>query len=66
MKIKDLISVIDPYREYDDQYIEIVNNNGKVDVRFTTSSKIALVVEEWEILSIEATGKGVIKVWLMD
>lgn len=64
MTIKELLDVIDYNREYNDEYIEIVDDNGEITARFTTTSVIASVVQDWEVSSIEAREKRVIRVWL--
>lgn len=66
MTIKDLLDVIDHNREYNDEYIELVDDNGEITARFTTTSVIASVVQDWEVSSIEAREKRVIRVWLRD
>lgn len=64
MTIKELLDVIDINREYDGEYLEIENENGEVNARFTTGSEVAKLVEDWEVSGIQARERGVIRVWI--
>lgn len=64
MKIKDLIDVIDPSRDYTDQYIEIADGRGGVQATLKTNGDIIELLKDKDIEEIEAIGKGVIRVWL--
>ena len=64
MTIEELLDVIDYNREYNNEYLEIENENGEVNARFTTSSEVAKLVEDWEVSCIEARERGVIRVWI--
>jgi hypothetical protein len=64
MTIKDLLDVIDPNREYNDQYIEISDGQGGVQAKLKSNSDILEEIENRDIEEIEAIEKGVIRVWI--
>lgn len=64
MKIRELLDVVDPNREYNDQYIEISDGQGGTQATIKTNSTIIEQIEERDIEEIEAIGKGVIRVWI--
>jgi hypothetical protein len=65
MKIRELLDVVDPNREYNDQYIEISDGQGGVQAKLKSNSDILEQIENIDIEEIEAIEKGVIRVWIV-
>ena len=66
MTISELVDFIDVNRDSNDEYIEIVGPNNSVTATIKTSSDVLYAIENWKIAEIGATGKGVIRVWLVE
>lgn len=66
MTIGELVDFIDVNRDSNDEYIEIAGPNNSVTATLKTSSEVLEAIGNREVAEIGATGKGVIRVWLVE
>lgn len=65
MTINELADYIDVNRDSDNEYLEIVDNNGTI-TRIAISSEILTAIGDWKVRGIDAVDEGIIRVWITD